>query len=213
MNKHFMIDIEATGIDPKHEDLLQVGILETDFVDGFWTIGRAKEWTLFSDLKPKSAFAREHMQELFGKCNTAPPLDFKRLRWEILEFLRSCGTTGVEDTFFMGWNCSNFDLPFLVAKGILTPSSYETVIEDDGKAVDKMVGDFHYRIYEMGGAVSHAMNVARENDREDFMKRVREELKTMPKPPFGGKKHEALYDCYQQLSLLNILIKIARSSY
>lgn len=207
MEKHFMIDIEATGIDPEHEELLSVGILEADWDGSQWIAGRCKEWFMRYEGEPTSQFAKEHMVELFRKCNTAPLLTVERLRWEILEFLRRCGTTGCEDTYFMGWNCSNFDLPFLIAKKVLQASRYETV---DGK--DKMVGDFHYRIYEMGGAVSLAQNARGEKDRGKLLELARS-LDCLPYPPKTGKKHDALYDCYAQLQLLNALIILAKRGY
>jgi hypothetical protein len=206
MEKHFMLDIEATGISPATEELLSVGILEANWSEkgGYWIPGRAKEWFCHTDRKPESSFAKEHMVELFAKCNAAPELTVERLRWEILDFLRQCGTTGVEDTYFMGWNASNFDLPFLIAKGVLFPNHYEP--GPDGK--DRMVGDFHYRIYEMGGAVSLAQDVTKARDRAVLIERAREAAPIMEVYP--GKKHDALYDCYEQLRLLNGLSELCR---
>jgi hypothetical protein len=147
------------------------------------------------------------MVELFRKCNAAPLLTVERLRWELLEFLRACGTKDCNDTYFMGWNCSNFDLPFLIAKGVLQAGRYDTV---DGK--DQMVGDFHYRIYEMGGAVSLAQNIRNEKDRKKLLDQARD-LDCRPYLPKTGKKHDALYDCYAQLQLLNALITLSKRNY
>lgn len=193
-----MIDIEATGIDPDREE---------DWDGSEWVAGRSKEWFLRCDREPQSEFAREHMVELFRKCNAAPLLTIERLRWELLEFFRACGTKDCSDTFMMGWNCSNFDLPFLIAKGVLMAGRYETV---DGK--DQMVGDFHYRIYEMGGAVSLAQNARGEKDRAKLLEQARS-LDCRPYLPKTGKKHDALYDCYAQLQLLNALIVLAKRGY
>lgn len=200
-----MIDIEATGIDHAKEDLLSIGLLEADWDGKRWLAGASKEWFVHTDREPESQFAKEQMAELYAKCRAAPVLTTERLRWEVLEFLRSHGTTGATDTYFMGWNASNFDLPFLVAKGILVPSSYATV---DGK--DQQVGDYHYRVYEMGGAISLAQNV-KEEEREKLIERAREALPVLDSP--AGKKHDALHDCYTQLHLLNGLIQICRRSY
>lgn len=199
-----MIDIEATGIDPAREELLSVGILEVEWNGNFWVAGRGREWIVRYEGEPQSEFAKEHMVELFRKCNDAPLLTTERLRWEVLEFLRSCGPKGCDDTYFMGWNCSNFDLPFLIAKGVLQAGRYETI---DGK--DKMVGDFHYRIYEMGGAVSLTQNVKSYKDRGKLLADARD-MDVEPKAFPPGKQHDALYDCYTQLKTLNGLIKIAR---
>lgn len=197
-----MIDIEATGIDHTKEELLSVGILEANFNGTAWMPGQAKEWVVRCDRQPESEFAKEHMAALYAKCNVAPELSTERLRWEVLEFLRGCGTTGVTDTYFMGWNASNFDIPFLIAKGLLVASSYTN---EDGK--DKQVGDFHYRIYELGGAVSLAQN-AKNIERGEVLKLAKEAQSRFPLPQ--GKQHDALYDCYSQLHLLNGLIEIVR---
>lgn len=209
MEKHFMIDIEATGIDPAMEDLLSVGVLEVEFDGSFWQPKNAGEWFCHTTRKPESQFAKEHMVELYERCNalpSAPP--YKRhqtMRDCLLNFIRSCGTTGAIDTYFMGWNASNFDLPFLVAKGILQTNRYET--GPDGK--DRMVGDFHYRVYELGGAVSLAQNVCSKMDRGALLEVARGMAPRIF--PAQGKKHDALYDCYTQLQLLNGLIALMRS--
>jgi hypothetical protein len=204
MEKHFMLDIEATGIDPATEELLSIGLLETDWDGDFWRPGRCKEWILHTDRQPQSEFAKEHMVELYAKCNAAPVMTVDRLRWEVLDFLRSCGTTSVTDTYLMGWNASNFDIPFLIAKGVLRSNRYETGA--DGK--DVMVGDFHYRIYELGGAVSLAQNATREKDRAKLIQDAKAWAPEIATP--GGKKHDALFDCFEQLRLLNGLITLAR---
>jgi hypothetical protein len=205
MERHFMIDIEATGIDPTCEDMLAIGLLEATFDGNFWQPGRSKEWIVHTDRQPESSFAKEHMVELFKRCNAAPEITRTRLRWEVLEFLRANGdTTGPEDTYFMGWNASNFDLPFLCFKEILVKNRYEP--GPDGK--DRMVGDFHYRVYEIGGAVSVIQDARRENDRGKLLAEARRVAPGMKFPP--GKEHDALYDCYRQLHLLNGLIELGR---
>src|SRR5690606_39907279 len=94
--------------------------------------------------------------------------------------------------------------PFLVAKGCLHPSKYET--GPDGK--DVRVGDFHYRIYELGGAVSLAQNVLGYSDRQALTEAAREAYPELELPE--GKEHDAIYDCYRQLRMLNGLIRMTR---
>lgn len=65
MEKHFMIDIEATGIDHTKEDLLSIGILEAEFSQRYWRPGRSKEWIVRCERKPESEFAKEHMAALY----------------------------------------------------------------------------------------------------------------------------------------------------
>lgn len=201
-----MIDIEATGIQPEKEELLSIGILEATWDGQFWKPGRSKEWIVRCERQPESEFAQREMAALFAKCNAAPEMSSQRLRWEVLQFLRACGTSGPLDTYMMGWNASNFDLPFLAAKGLLDGCHYEMV---DGK--DQLVGDYHYRVYEIGGAVSLAQNACKEADREKLIADARAKAPDSFVPE--GKKHDALWDCYDQLKLLNGLIIMARGSW
>lgn len=203
MEKHFMLDIESTGIDSIKEDLLQIGILEATFDGNKWVPGRTLEIIQHTDKKPESAFAREHMAKLYEVCNRAPKWEAENIRWMILDFFAKCGATPPE-VYLMGWNASNFDVPFLVDKGCLVPSRYET--QADGS--DKMVGDFHYRIYELGGAISLIQNKFPKRARKDLLEEAESRDQSFALPE--GKQHDALYDCYSQLKTLNGLIAMAK---
>lgn len=202
--KQFMIDIETTGIDPKTEDLLQIGVLELDFVHGFWRPGRNLEINIHTDREPASEFAKQHMAALYKKCNEsgwiAPP-DY--IRQTLLRFFTLCGAES-PNVYVMGWNASNFDIPFLCHKGVLVPTKYVT--GPDGK--DTMVGDFHYRIYELGGAISLAADVlgVPDKERSELCKQAEAAGDMIQLPE--GKEHDALFDCYKQAKILNGLIAL-----
>ena len=206
MMKHLMIDIESTGIDPKVEDLLQVALLEIDFVDGYWHPGRSFNLFVHTDRKPTTEFALEHQQGLYDECSRAMKRSMPEIREAVLEFFALCGLTPPKDVFFAGWNASNFDVPFLVEKRVLRPPTYETV---NGK--DVMVGDFHYRVYELGGAVGLVQDVLQETLEEGRKKMTERALDAAPGPELGnGIQHDALYDCYRQTRILNGLIALVR---
>lgn len=205
MEKHFMIDIETTGIDPTKEDLLQIGILECDFADGYWRPGRSFETLQFTDRTPSNEFAKKFMAPLYERCNRTQPILPVDLRKQMIGFFEECGAKA-PNVYLMGWNASNFDVPFLVHKGMLRPNYYET--GPDGK--DIMRGDFHYRIYELGGALSLAQNAMQRQDRSLFTK----DLESLPQRfplPAQREQHDALFDCYKQLHLLNGLILAMRA--
>jgi hypothetical protein len=201
MEKHFHIDIETTGIDPHTEELMQIGVLEVDFVEGFWRPNRSLEIIQRTKRKPESDFAREHMHELYRRCNEAPYHKPQDIRSTLLEFFAVCGALS-PNVYLMGWNASNFDVPFLVHNGCLRPTRYEK--GGDGK--DILVGDFHYRIYEIAGAIGLVQNVLK-LERKEAIGAAERML-----PPFAlpsglaAKDHDALYDCYKQTHLLNGLI-------
>lgn len=201
-----MLDIETTGIDPKKEELLQVGILEVDIEGGYWQPGRSLEITVPCFAQPKSSFAKEHMVALYRKCNELYHRIGERspesIRAQILKFFNDCGAVSPE-VYIMGWNASSFDIPFLVEKQCLIPSSYVSIPGDK----DVQVGDVHYRVYEMSGAISIAQNVLKLN-RKTLLERA--ETAYDMKLPKGGKQHNALYDCYQQTKVLNGILKLVR---
>lgn len=201
MNKHFMIDIETTGISPKAEHLLQIGALELDFVDGFWQPGRAFERVVHSDRQPSTDFARKHMVDLYRRCNDQPMAPAWLVRDELLKFFWSCGTKS-PDVYLMGWNATGFDIPFLVEKQVLEPSRYETL--EDGS--EQRMGDFHYRVYELSGAVAVAENVTGIRRTELLVAATAAYRLDMP----DGNAHDALYDCYNQTRILNGLIRLLR---
>lgn len=206
MERHFMIDIETTGIDPKKEDLLEVSILELVQRNGYWVPGRSTTFLNGTTRKPESEFAKKHMVQKYEMCNMVAPAPAERIRQVLTDFFKSCGCEGAKDTYLMGWNASNFDIPFLVEKGALVPNYYETV---NGK--DEMRGDFHYRVYEMGGALSITQNVVN-IDRNLLIKAAFNNYPEIEMPE-GFKEHDALYDCYRQARILNGLIRILREGY
>lgn len=206
MQKHFMLDIETTGIQPDQHDLLQIGCLEVDFdpKTRLWKSGKWIELLVHSDKKPQSEFAKENMAALYDRCNKAEYQPASYYRGALTSFFAVCGAKA-PNVFIMGWNASNFDLPFLQHKGILRPSGYVT---EYGK--DRQVGDTHYRVYEIAGAIGLALNVTgmeRETLLDEALKLGLASGVKLPE----GKDHDALYDCYKQLAQLNGLIEIMRN--
>lgn len=199
--KQFMIDIESTGVSPE-DDILEIGIVEMDFSEGFWHHGRSFSQVVHSPAYPVSAFAIEHMVTVYERSRQVEKLHPEVIRDRIVNFFKSCGKSGHE-VLLCGWNASNFDVPMLHWKQFLRPPGYVT---RDGK--DLRVGDHHYRVYEMCGAIQLASDVIQE-PYESFKERAKKECPI--ELPVGLKQHDALYDCYQQIGILNGLIKILRA--
>lgn len=193
-NKQFMLDIETTGVDPRTEEILQIAILELNFVNGFWEKGKVFNFFQCTDREPTTKFAREHMVELYKKCKDMERIPAAEVRKKILEFCEGCGVKS-PNIYFCGWNVGIFDLPFLAHHGYLIPARYEE---------DQLIGDCHYRVYELSGAIQFFANVRGTNEVNPLIK---EALKVFPAPK--GNKHDALYDCERQLSILNGLLRMA----
>lgn len=194
-NKLFMIDIETTGIDPIKGKVMQIAIIEMNFLGGFWEKGKTFNFFQHIDEPPTTKFAIEHMKDIYERCNKSPYVEPAKVRKMIVDFCDECGATP-PNIFFAGWNAGIFDIPFLAHHGYLVPAKYEN---------DKLVGDCHYRIYEIAGALNLVANVRGNNEINTVLK---EAQKMSPK--LEGTRHEALYDCERQMHILNSLIKMLR---
>lgn len=216
--KLFMIDIESTGVDQDNDDIIEIGIVQMmKGQDGFYFPERerhppqTREYHKFHDFdfhtfvhtgkEPQSKFAKEHMVDVYKKANATPAESTESIHGRVKEWLLSKGSEGAKNTYFCGWNASTFDLSFMVKKGYLQPSGYD---KDDN-----LIGDFHYRPYEISGAIELACDVLGYS-REVVLGMAKE---TKKKPEIElpeGKDHDALYDCYTQIDMLNGLIAITR---
>lgn len=205
MEKHYMIDIETTGICKTRDDILEIALVELEYKYPYWMMtGREYHRVLHSKRQPETVFAQKHMTDLYKICNeTDEKYDYEFVAKEIKDFIYINGKES-GPKFFMGWNASNFDIPFMFAKDILIPSFYEKVSE--GK--EKLRGDVHYRIYEQTGSLNVVSNLT--GLTRKTVKALAEDLNpTNIKLP-KGKSHDALYDCYWQTIMMNGLIEIGR---
>lgn len=206
--KHYMIDIETTGVDQKTDDILEIGMVEIEMKDKYWhSTGRHFRMVLHSKRQPESEFAKKHMKALYKICNETPESANLELAADLVRTFVHDGMYGshMEPKFFMGWNASNFDMPFMISKGLLTPSFYE---KDPETGKEKLYGDAHYRIYEQTGSVQVLSDMT-------GLDRKTLEVLANDLNPTGielpeGKSHDALYDCYKQIIMQNGLIKIGR---
>jgi uncharacterized protein YprB with RNaseH-like and TPR domain len=195
-DKLFMLDIETTGVDPLQEEVLQIAMLEMNFDGEFWQKGKTFNFFQNTLREPTTKFAKDHMQEIYAKCRMAPLVKPEEVRQKIISFCRECGAEP-PNIFFCGWNAGIFDLPFLSHHGYIQPAKYIN---------DKLVGDCHYRIYELSGALQLLANIRGSNEVNPLIK---ESHKLVP-PPKEGARHDALFDCERQLTILNGLIKMGR---
>lgn len=194
-NKQFMLDIETTGVDPLTEEVLQIAMIELNFVDGLWEKGKVFNFFQNTEREATSKFAKEHMQALYRFCQNQEKVPAAEVRKKIIAFCEECGAKS-PNIFFCGWNVGIFDLPFLSHHGYLVPARYEE---------DRLVGDCHYRVYELSGAIQFYANTRGTNEVNPLIK---EALKVVPAA--RGNKHDALYDCERQVSILNGLLTLAQ---
>lgn len=194
-NKIFMIDIETTGVEPSKEEVLQIALIEMNFFDGRWLKGNSFNIFLHTDRQPTTKFALDHMKEIYAKCNRAPKVEPSEVRKQIVKFCEDCGADA-PNIFFAGWNAGIFDIPFLEHHGFLVPAKYIN---------DQLVGDCHYRIYEISGAINLVANVRGNNEINAILKEAQKRS-----PKLEGNRHDALYDCERQMNILNALIEMMR---
>jgi len=197
----FMIDIETSGVDLESDQILQIAVVAVKLgKSGFWTpLGEFNFYQNFPE-DPSNDFAKKHMVDVYARCNKADYVPPDQVRLQLLEFFEK--HHGICPVQLLGWNAGGFDMPFLVRDGYLNPTRYEKV---DGEF--DLVGDFHYRIYDIGSVlqfVRDQVGVPR-----DVMTDVAEKIyPELPLP--DGQKHDALYDCYRQIRLLNGLIRYTK---
>jgi len=203
---HWQLDIETTDTDPKIDDILQIALVECRYRDGFWQPGRFFNKFLHTDKDPATQFAKDHMADLFKKCQKVPYEEPESVRGEILGFLRECGVR-TPYVYIMGWNVSALDIPFMVEKGYLRPFYRQTI-----EGMDIATGDFHYRVYEQSGSISLAQCVLGIENRNDLVARAQVDYHEIALPT-DGKDHDALYDCYRQLKVENGLIRLIRQKF
>lgn len=195
MKKQFMLDIETTGIDPNTEVVLQIAAIEMNFSKkGFWEKGRKFEFYQHTDRHPVTEFAIAHMQDIYAHCNSVAATPVDQARQKLLDFFSDCGAKS-PNVFICGWNVGIFDLPFLAHHGYLIPAKY-----DEGV----LVGDCHYRTYEISGAIQLVANL---RGRTDVNPIIKEAEKRFPAPS-EGNRHNALFDCERQINILNGLIQM-----
>jgi hypothetical protein len=205
--KKFMLDIETTGVELKSDEILQLALLECNYNGKHWIPGTSLSFFNHTDREPTSEFAKKHMAGLYAFCKTVDSVPVEIRRAQILEFFRSCNATPPQDVFLAGHNGPNFDIPFSVRDGYLERNRYETV---DGK--DILVGDFHYRVFDLNSALDTAMQVTG-LERKVLLKEAREVGEAIAKEHGyfrDCKPHDALDDCYAQLFLWNGILCILR---
>ncbi|NBO09756.1 MAG: hypothetical protein EBV30_10560 [Actinobacteria bacterium] len=203
LNKHFMVDIETTGVNPITDEILQIALVEMNYDQNklAWIPGRDWVFTQGSRKVPVGEFANKHMTHLYAKCNDLPFVAPETVRQKMLSFFQECGAQSPR-IYFSGLNVVGFDLVFLTHHQYL---SKNTRVVKDGK--EEFRGDFHYRAFDLSGALVLAQSVVREADRNALIERC-VNLGGHVDLPQGLKEHDALYDCYRQIKLANGLIKL-----
>lgn len=210
----YMVDIETTGVRRgKKDKILQIGALEImKSAAGFWFPVREFEEILHYPGQPETEFAKNHMAALYERCNKAPVgfdeyfvgcefrdwLHEKEIRKEIPKTVKQ----------FMGWNASNFDLEFLFDFEILERSHY-VLNPETGK--EELKGDAHYRVYEQTGAIELLKDVT--GFSRELVLKMAEEVNPVPVELPKGKEHDALYDCFKQVNMMNGLIALGRKGW
>jgi len=178
--KLVMIDCEMTGLNVAVDDVIQIAALKLERLDNQY-IARGEPLNLFlhTDLQPHSEFARTHMREVYKKAN-ASDLTYEQAR-DILKAWLGDWWSLVSPV----GDCVPTDIRFLAEKGVIQTSYYD---QDT-----PVPGTFHFEFFE----INPLKLVARTKVGYKFDK----ELKVLP----GA--HDALIDCYNQLTELNAILE------
>jgi DNA polymerase III epsilon subunit-like protein len=198
--KYFMLDIETMGTDPVNDDVIQIALLElVKDKSGYYQAGRYLDKLLCTEQTPKNAWIATNHKELLRRVGTGQTPAPGLVRSYLREFFNQCGAT--EPARLMGMNLAMLDIPFMVTKRYLTRAQTD--------ADNKLVGDFHYRVYELRGVVDAALDVF--NVDEKLLYKLAAEASPTKYLPKDRTSHDALYDCYKQLNTLNGILALHRS--
>lgn len=216
---YHMIDIETTGTNKETDDILEIAIvkIQRDESSGFWglCLGQDFHRKVFSSRQPENKFAKENMSKLYDECNKLNPErdDIGSVSEHLRVWLHgeeNYGKAHQDPKYFMGWNASNFDLEFMFKKGVMSPTYY-IYCEDKKKEV--LYGDAHYRVYEQTGAIEFLIDVTGFS-RNTIMKMAEDMIPPQYKLSLPeGKLHDALYDCYSQINMMNGLIALGKKGF
>lgn len=194
-----MLDIETMGTDFERDDVIQIALLELEPTQGgTYKPGRHFSRTLHTAQLPKSDYIAKMHADLIKTCRRKKPSTPSLVREEILSFFKRCGVHG--PAMIMGLNATTFDVPYLVHTGYLKKPTQN--------ADNVLIGDYHYRIYELKGAYNLTKDVLGIDDKTLFDLAARADVDVeLP----DGKAHEALFDCYRQTKVLNGCIRLLRN--
>jgi oligoribonuclease (3'-5' exoribonuclease) len=178
-----MIDCEMTGLQWDKDDIIQIAALKLQLEgDQYVVVGDPFELFLHTDLTPESEFAKKYMAEVYKKANKSP-YGYAEAADMLKVFLGDWAgkVSPVGD-------CVPTDIMFLLQKGVIKSSYYDLV---DGKDV-AVPGTFFYEFFDINAIKS----IARQKMGIKFDK----ELPRLP------GDHDALVDCYNQLTELNAFL-------
>lgn len=211
---YYMIDIETTGTNIKEDSILEIAIVPiVRGVDGYWglTDQAAFHRKIFYAGVPETVFAKQHMSKLYAECNALNPErdDIGSVSEHLRVWLHGQENylkIHQEPKYFMGWNASSFDLEFCFARELMVPSYYAP--NKEGK--ETLCGDAHYRVYEQTGAIEFLVDVTGFS-RKTVLAMAEEMIPDHVRLKLPeGKLHDALYDCYSQINMMNGLIALGK---
>jgi hypothetical protein len=223
MSKMFMVDLETTGTvihpHPLNSEppskILQIAMLELNWSNEarLWRPGNLFEWLAYHEMPKKlNPFQEEHQKELFKRCSESRMIQTPSdVRIKMVNFMSDCGAKEVWDRKLCGWNASSFDVPLLHRDRFL----YAPYTDNE---TDQLVGDHHYRIYELGGAIQYLENkTSYEVDRKEMLNEADKNGWAMMFTAFGINKdeisagrgsHDGVFDCYNQTATLNGILHV-----
>lgn len=176
-----MLDCEMTGLNVATDDVIQIAALklERDGVQ-YRATGTPFNMFLHTDLQPESEFARTHMVDIYKKAN-ASTMGYAEARIALKEWLGDWWSI-----VSPAGDCVPTDVMFLAQKGVISLSHYVGDVP--------VPGTFHYEYFDMNAIKA----IARTRVTYKFDK----ELKRLP------GDHDALIDCYNQLTEMNAFLDV-----
>lgn len=176
-----MIDCEMTGLHYERDDVIQIAALKL-ILEGseYQVVEGPLNIFLHTDLHPTSAFAKEHMVDVYRKANAS------QNSYEDARVMLDAWLGDWRGKVSPTGDCVPTDIMFLRWKNVIETSHF-----DGDTPID---GTFHYEFWDMNAIKSLAR--AKMGYKFD---------KDLPADPGA---HDALVDCYNQLRELNAGISV-----
>jgi oligoribonuclease (3'-5' exoribonuclease) len=177
--KMTMIDLEMSGVNVLEDEILQIAMIKLKLEGNQYKEMDRREWFLHTDSQPTRKFHKEHLSEIFKKCNESN--------------LTTEQATAEIDAWLGEWkhsvpvgDCIPTDIYFLYLNDIIKMSGFEND--------EPVKGTFDHEFFDLNAPKIFA----REKLKEKF------EVPGVDKE----NAHNALVDCENQLLELNAYLVV-----
>jgi hypothetical protein len=187
---YFIIDIETTG-ETLSDAILELAILHIELEREFFRPKLFYRRVFHYSFQPESSFARQHHAGLYEEAKLADSVTPSHVESDLNSFFSRCKSEDPKKRMIIGSR-----LGFKLAKldGVRYLCPVKTILINDD---EKEIGDYS-RVIDLNTVEDFFIEIY---GQKDFSAKL-SELKLNFKHP-EGKRHRAVFDCFEYLNRLN----------